>query len=215
MSEEIPGEKFSFWMPLDIKKGADESDKRWIQGIASTEHKDLQGEFVKQTGIDTEYFMNNGFFNYDHRPGAENKVGEPTECKVTPQGLWVKGFIYKDKKQADYVWEHINSLIKSGSRRKMGFSIEGRVIKKSGSIIEKCWLQDIAITPSPVNTSTWAEIAKSLNKYQWATAQNTMNNVVSKGLSLEETVDFIKKVEGLDERDATTIATLIFQSIEG
>lgn len=209
------GEKFSFWMPLDIKKGAAGDDKRYIQGIASTDHKDLQGESVKQTGIDTEYFLNNGFFNYDHRPGAENKVGEPTECKVTPQGLWVKGFVYQGKKQADYVWEHITSLTKSGSRRKMGFSIEGRVIKRNGSTIEKCWLQDIAITPSPVNTSTWAEIAKSLNKYQWATAQTAMNNVVSKGLSFEETVAFIKKTEGLDERSATTFATLIFQHIEG
>jgi hypothetical protein len=205
-------ESFKFWMALEpLKKGqAPTEDKRWVQGIASTDHKDLHGEHVNQEGIDTSYFINNGYFNYDHKSGAENKVGEPTECKVTPQGLWVKGFIYKEKKMADFVWEHINSLSKSGARRRMGFSIEGRVLKKSGSIIERCWIQDIAITPAPVNSSTWAEIAKSLNARQWAT-----QNVVSKGLSFSQAVEFIKEQEGLDEHDATTLATLIFQSIRG
>jgi hypothetical protein len=206
-------ESFKFWMALEpLKKGQTTApeDKRWVQGIASTDHKDLHGEHVNQEGIDTSYFINNGYFNYDHKSGAENKVGEPTECKVTPQGLWVKGFIYKEKKMADFVWEHINSLSKSGARRRMGFSIEGRVLKESGAIIERCWIQDIAITPAPVNSSTWAEIAKSLNARQWAT-----QNVVSKGLSFSQAVEFIKEQEGLDEHDATTLATLIFQSIRG
>lgn len=200
-------ETFNFWMPLQaIKKSSsskqEPSDKRWVQGIASTEAKDLQGEIVKQDGIDTSYLLTSGYFNFDHRPGAEFKIGEPTECKITDRGLWVKGFLYTGKKVADDVWEHITSLTKSGASRKMGFSIEGKVTKRSGSVIEKCWLQDIAITPAPVNTTTWAEVAKSLSKQKW-----------SQGMSFDETVDFIQKVENLEKEDAATIAHLIFESL--
>lgn len=197
---------FKFWMKCDIVKGGEAKDgKRWIQGIASTNARDLQGEIMEQNGIDTSYFLKSGYFNYDHRQGIENHVGQPTECKVTDQGLWVKGYIFKCKKVADDVWEHLNSLSESGATRRMGFSVEGRVIKKSGNVIEKCWLQNIAITPAPVNTTTWAEVAKSL-------AAAKYKPEVSKGLTFAETVQFIQQLEGLDERDATTLATLIHQS---
>src|SRR5262245_35743684 len=122
-------ETFRFWMPcqrLAKSEGAAGDGKRWLQGIASTDRKDLQGEVIKQNGIDTSYFLNYGYFNYDHKAGAEFKIGEPTECKVTQKGLWVKGFLYNDKRVADDVWEHITAVQKSGGSRRMGFSIEGK-----------------------------------------------------------------------------------------
>jgi len=198
-------------MPANIVKsnGRDSDSKRWVQGIASTDATDLQGEVVLQKGIDTEYFLSHGFFNYDHRPGAEFKIGEPTECKLTAKGLWVKGFLYEGKKAADDMWEHFTSLSKSGSKRKVGFSIEGRVLRKSGNVIEKCWLQDIAVTPSPVNVTTWAEVAKSLSAQTW----DRTKQVAPSSLTFGETVDLIKSTEGVTEEDATTLASLIFQSI--
>jgi hypothetical protein len=155
---------FHFFLPATVMKaGTDKDGKRWIQGIASTSHKDLQDESVEQSGLDFSYFLKHGHFNNDHQQGPENLVGEPTEAKVTKDGFWIKGFIYKGKECADYWWEHINSLSQSGSKRQVGFSIEGKVKKKSGTKIVSCWIKNVAITANPVNTNTWAEIAKSLS----------------------------------------------------
>tara|TARA_R100001244_G_scaffold53662_1_gene46568 strand:- start:9997 stop:10752 length:756 start_codon:yes stop_codon:yes gene_type:complete len=170
----IDKDTFNFWLPaqaLRVTKGDDDgasdSGKRWIQGVASTDARDLQGEVVSQKGIDFSYFMKNGYFNNDHKDGFSNKVGQPTECRLTANGLWVKGFLFKNHKTADSIWELLNSLDSSSSSRRIGFSIQGKVKRRAGSTIKECWIQDVAITPSPVNTSTWAQIAKSLSTEEW------------------------------------------------
>jgi len=161
-------ETFSFFLPATVTKSGETKDgKRWIQGIASTDHLDLQGEKVLQDGLDYSYFLEHGYINDDHKPGPENKVGEPTEAKITKDGFWIKGFLYKGKERSDYWWEHLTSLEQSQASRKVGFSIQGKVKRKSGNRIEKCWIQDVAITASPVNVKTWAEIAKSLSEASW------------------------------------------------
>ena len=167
---------FNCWVPCQAvlakggdkgSKGSDKSGKRWIQGIASTGSRDLQGEIVSQKGIDFSYFLKSGYYNDDHKPGAENKVGQPTECRLTKNGLFVKGFLFKDNPKADAIWGLMNSLDSSGADRRMGFSIQGKVQKRSGTNIEKCWIQDVAITPAPVNHTTWCEMAKSLSAQTW------------------------------------------------
>ena len=155
---------FQFWMPATaIKSGKDKNGKRWIQGVASTNHMDLQNESVDQKGLDFSYFLQHGNFNNDHKAGPENLVGEPTEARITKDGMYVKGFLYKGKESADDWWEHFQALESSGSNRKVGFSIEGKIKKKDGTNIKECWIKNIAITQNPVNTNTWAEIAKSLS----------------------------------------------------
>lgn len=174
----IDQDTFSCFIPAKMvivkggEKGADKTGKRWIQGVASTDGRDLQGEIVQQTGIDFSHFLKEGYFNDDHKPGPDAKIGQPTEAKLTKNGLWVKGFLFKDKKKADEYWELMNSLEVSQSDRKVGFSIQGKVIRRAGNQIEKCWIQDIAITTQPVNTATWAEIAKSLNAQKWDLAKD-------------------------------------------
>lgn len=166
-------ETFECWVPAQAviskggKNGADKTGKRWIQGIASTSARDLQGEIVDQQGIDFSYFIKHGYFNNDHKPGFENKVGQPTECRITKNGLWVKGFLFENHKVADSIWELMHALDSSSANRKIGFSIQGKVKRRVGSGIKECWIQDIAVTPAPVNTTTWAEIAKSLSAEQW------------------------------------------------
>ena len=150
-------------MPVEaLKKGKD--GKRWIQGIASTDDVDLQGEKVVQSGIDLTYFLEHGYINDDHKSGPEHKVGEPTEARVTEAGLWIKGFLFKGHERADHWWEFLNALEQSDANRKVGFSIQGKVVRRRGKSIMKCWLQDVAITANPVNTSTWTEIVKALTR---------------------------------------------------
>jgi hypothetical protein len=166
----LENDTFNFFLPVEavsIEKSQKPDDKRWIQGIASTDNLDLQGEKVVQSGIDLAYFTEHGYVNDDHKPGPENKVGEPTEARITKAGLWVKAFLYKGHQRAEYWWEFINALVQSDAKRKVGFSIQGKVVRREGNSILKCWLQDIAITASPVNTHTWAEIVKSLSGERW------------------------------------------------
>jgi hypothetical protein len=166
MIDFIKDDEFTFWVPMDISK-ADPKDlkdqRRWIQGIASTTDVDLQMETVDQNGIDFSYFLKHGYFNNDHKPGFENKVGQPTECKVTKQGLWTKGFLFQKHKVSDAIWELAQSLEVSKSDRKLGFSIQGKVTRREGRRIAKCWIQDVAITAAPINTNTWLDVLKSLN----------------------------------------------------
>ncbi len=211
-------EKISFWMPIQavISKGskdstgADTEGRRWVQGIASTEDVDLQGEIVEQQGIDFSYFLKYGYFNDDHKAGPEFKIGEPTECKVTSRGLWVKGFLHKGNKHADAYWDKIKSLDVSDSRRRIGFSIQGKVLSKVGNRIKKCWIQDIAVTPQPVNAATWAEVAKSLRLAESTSSLESMG----KSLNFSQAVAFLQTKHSLSRDAAEAVAKLVFSAKE-
>jgi hypothetical protein len=175
---------FDFWVPISKSKATDDGKARIIEGIASTFDLDLQNERVQPKGVDFSYFLKHGYFNWDHKPGAENKVGEPWECKITPDGLYVKGIIYKGKRVSDAVWEHIKALGKnSNSKRKMGFSLQGKTTKRNGNNILRCWVQDIAITTAPINYNTYLDIVKSLGAMNWCETPDASDCTCCKGLS--------------------------------
>jgi hypothetical protein len=225
MIDFVKDDEFNFWLPMDIAKADPKAKKkdtrRIIQGIASTPDLDLQKEEVEQRGIDSSYFIKYGYYNNDHKPGFENKVGQPLECKITKDGLWTRGFLFKSHKIADSIWELANALEASQSDRKLGFSIQGKVTRRAGRRIMACWIQDIAITAAPINTNTWIDVVKSLNaipseywcddtgcfyvsprqispvhKSNCGTCQNTLNknmNKVFSGLAIDESKMDLKK----------------------
>lgn len=170
MTDILKNDTFHFYIPLH--KSADATDdKRLIEGIASTEDADLQAEKVIQKGIDITYFVKHGNLNWDHKSEPQYVIGEPLECTQTLQGLYVKGLLYKNHKVADGVWELANAMEKSGGTRRLGFSIQGKVLRRQdgGSVktIEACWLQAIAVTANPINTHTFLDIVKALNEETW------------------------------------------------
>lgn len=221
-----------------LKAGDSKDGKHWIQGIASTDARDLQGEVVVQDGIDFSYFMKSGYFNDDHKDGPEHKVGEPTQCKVTKDGLWVKGFLYKEQEAAKNYWALMRAQETEGdSKRNVGFSIQGKVIKRNGNIIERCWIQDIAITTAPINSKTWADVVKSLAAEDWKGDEEEADKALttssgastvpesleenlkvnrkspadtSKSLTFAETVSFVQNHYGIDEDEASSIARVAF-----
>lgn len=210
------GERFHFWMPVEVIKKSE--GERIIQGIASTPDRDLQGEVVMQNGIDYGYFMKKGWINDDHNKGPEHKVGEPLECKITKKGFWVKARLYKGLDRAEHWWKLIKALDENQSDRKIGFSIEGKILRRDGKTIQKCWLTDVAITSSPVNTNTWAEIVKSLGAQQWCL--HPWDNACVGGCcscnsakSLSETDQDLEK----EDKALTTAsgASLVPESLEG
>lgn len=234
MTDNYTEEVFNCWVPASVivKSGNGKAPaKRMIQGIASTNSTDLQGEVVDPVGIDFDYFLKYGYFNDDHKQGNEFRVGQPVDCKVTKNGLWVKGFLFNNNERADAIWNLMNSLESSGSSRKMGFSIEGKVRRRNGQKIEKCWIQNVAVTAQPVNTNTWAEIVKSLaaknegqedaDKALQATdsplvpegldkeIKDTKDNV-SKSYSFDETVRVLQDQYGMPEDGAVAVAKVVF-----
>lgn len=237
---------FSFWVPCqalqkskkDGKPKVDAKGRRWIQGIASTSARDLQGEVVDQGGLDFSYFLKRGYFNWDHKTGEDNRVGEPTEAKITKNGLWVKGYLYPEgiKKTADDIWNHMHAVKAAGSNRRMGFSIQGKVQRREGTTIRKCWIQEVAVTSCPVNTTTWAEIAKSLSAQEWDLSteeeekamtagaggnplvpesldSDMKADVTQKSLSFEESVAWVESTLGVDRDAADNLARVIFSKI--
>jgi hypothetical protein len=173
----LKSDGFEFFLPLDINLSKSQKfdipdtkktdgHSRILFGVASTEDTDLQNEIVYQRGINFSYFLAHGYYNNDHKPGFENKVGQPLEARVTPEGLWTRGYLWEPgvHKVADAIWELANALIASDSDRKLGFSIQGKVVRRDGKRILSCWVQDVAITAAPINTNTWIDVVKSLSE---------------------------------------------------
>lgn len=163
-------------MPIDhIEKGTQEGTGREIykiRGVASTNKKDLDGHTLQPTGFDSSYLLENGHFNYNHQakgsPAAH--IGEPTLAELryddagNPQ-YWVEGFLYGDHPLAQECAEHMNRLKKNKSKRKMKFSIEGKPIELNPddkNDVTRTLITGIALTTTPKNSDTWAELVKSI-----------------------------------------------------
>ena len=107
--------------------------------------------------------MRHGWFNYDH----DNSIilGYPVDgCRVDDKGFWVEGELLKGIPVADRIWDLAIALKKSNAPRKVGFSVEGKVLERDGGRIVKAKIYNVAITVNPVNTTcSWEAIVKSFN----------------------------------------------------
>lgn len=155
---------FSFSLDADIVKSGAGEGRRIIRGYASTANEDRQGESLIQKGLDISDFVNHGYFNYDHDNNIILGYPHPT-CRVDDNGFWVEGELLKGIPQADRIWELALALKKSGAPRKVGFSVEGKVLKRDGTKIVKAKIYNVAITTNPVNTNcTWDAVVKSFSQ---------------------------------------------------
>lgn len=151
---------FRFHVPFKLKKGSD--GKHWIEGVASVEKEDITGETVILAGMDLTYLLSRGYLNDNHGKTTDAKVGVPTEALVTPDGLKVKGYLF-DTPRAKGILELAEALKKSGSDRRLGFSVEGKTLKRDGKIVKQSWIKDIAITAEPVNPYTYMDVIKGIS----------------------------------------------------
>lgn len=142
---------------------SNETKKRIIRGYASTPASDRQGESLVQKGLDISDFIKSGWLNYDH----DNSVilGYPTDnTAVDENGLWVEGELLEGVEMSDNLWNLALSLQKSGAPRRLGFSVEGKVLERDGNTIVKAKIYNCALTPNPVNTeATWEAVVKSFD----------------------------------------------------
>ena len=134
----------------------------------------------------------------------------------------------------------MHALDSSSANRKIGFSIQGKVKRRAGTSIKECWIQDVAVTPAPVNTTTWAEIAKSLSAQPWSLNKGNNDTTddkeeneekalsasgsplvpeslegkqkeVRKSLTFDDAVTYIQETRNISDRsDAESIAKIAF-----
>lgn len=155
---------FSFCLPFDVLKSTDANSDEWrIGGYASTSSEDRQGDEIVQKGLDYDDFVNYGWFNFDHHNDQILGYPDKDKCKIDSHGFYVEGTLLKGVETAKNMWETALALQKSGANRKLGFSVEGKVLQRNafGKIV-KAKIYNVAITPNPANTScTWDALVKS------------------------------------------------------
>lgn len=196
---------FKFFVDAEINlEKSKNGEKRIIQGYASTPSQDRQGESLVQKGMDITDFVKNGYINYDH----DNSIilGYPTEnTNIDSRGLWVEAELLKGVPMADKIWDLATALKRSNAPRKLGFSVEGKVLERRGSTILKAKIYNCAVTTNPVNTeATWDAVVKSFSKSLEAGYGTTPEQQVDGGaLRKESLLSSVKNLaENLDNYDS-------------
>lgn len=134
-----------------------------IKGLASTPDLDYQGEKVVQKGLDISSFLENGFLNLDHDNSRIVGYPDKDNTKITKNGLYLEGYLL-DNPDGRRFWETAVALQKSGTSRRLGFSIEGQILKEDekGQIL-KARVTNVAVTSTPCNANaTWNAVVKSM-----------------------------------------------------
>jgi len=182
MNKINPESDMNFFLPIEFEKGKNKKTGEKImkiKGIASTADQDSEGEVLEPVGFDLSRFLETGFLNWNHQAkgtggkgGAEAIIGEPTLAKVTPKGeLYVEGLLYNGHPLAESVWNLAETLERNKSKRKLGFSIEGRALERdtiNPKRITKALLTGLAVTHVPVNTNTYLDLVKGTQKEDFA-----------------------------------------------
>jgi hypothetical protein len=160
---------FSVFLPdsLDIieKAGEDIELTRPIGGYCSTERLDRQDEIVVAKGLDFEEFVNFGYFNDNHKQDTSAVLGYPKMARLDKSRWYTEGNLIAGFPAADKVWELAKALKKSKAPRRLGFSIEGKVLERDGkNKIVRAKVRNVAITNCPVNTDcTWDILSKAFS----------------------------------------------------
>ena len=170
-------EPFSTWIPIElVSKGEGVSDDdeqedennslAYIRGVVSTDDTDFEGERVEQRGLDWSYFLKNGWFNHEHRPGPEAILGHPLKIEQGEHSTTVEGVLYLEKPLANEIYTTAVAMRKAGGDRSLGFSIEGQVTARNNDdtkVILGARVINCAITAHPMNPNTNLEvIARSM-----------------------------------------------------
>lgn len=121
----------------DITKVNDE--ERIVEGYASTEAMDVQGEIVKIEAIVEALpeYMKFGNIREMHQPSA---VGKAVSAEVNEKGLYLSVKVVDDS-----AWAKVKEGVYNG------FSIGGKSLSKIGDTISKLRLTEISLVDRPAN----------------------------------------------------------------
>ncbi len=174
---------FRFWIPLDkIEKSVNDKGQRVMKigGMASTSRKDTDKESLDPTqeGFDISYLKEKGIINWNHSKSPEAIIGEPTKVEFRPKGLYVESELYEDSVLANKVYDLAETLQKNSKKRRLGYSIEGKVIERDcidDTKVTKAMITNIALTISPKNPDSIVDIMKG--EYHELTDEDLLKGV--------------------------------------
>lgn len=167
-------EKINFGIPLEVCKGLnnDDSDilssskkEMLIAGVAGTPDLDLDKQSLKPEGFILDYFLKNGFINYNHQAAYSPDciIGEPIETKVDNEKFYLKSRLYPWSSMAKSIYEIACNLEKdTQSDRTLGYSVEGMTLQTKGDLVNKLLITGCAVTFVPKNNNTYLEICKGV-----------------------------------------------------
>lgn len=170
------------------------SSGRFVQGYASTPAWDSDGESIVKSGLDISYYNQQGFLNFMHSNKPEAIIGIPVYSKIDHVGFFTKGMLFKNNKMADDLWNLALELKSMGNPRRLGFSIEGKVVARSAinkSKIIKAKVTNVAVTHIPVNTeATFEAVSKSFVP----PAYDEIVSYIMKDLSLKKDISALAPI---------------------
>lgn len=169
--------KFNFFVSCDISDdifkasyeavGEDKYKNMYIEGLASDMSVDADNQILEPQGFDFEDFKKSGLVNLEHfttRKGdPQFWVGDVIDAYVKNDEFFVKSKLWEKHPLARNLWDTLLIMKASGSTRRAGYSIEGKIIlkdPKNKDRIKKAKMSHIAITFSPKNKNSWADIVK-------------------------------------------------------
>ena len=196
--------KFSFWFPAEIEKAEiDEVSgipkKMLLKGIASTNKKDLDNQLLSNNGFVLDYLLERGFVNWHHRAKDDPSfiIGEPTNaCKVTKDGLYVEAELYNTDNGRKAFKTACDIEKYSSSKRRLGWSVEGKPIEVRGNKIVKAMITGLALTYAPKNSPTYAEIAKAFTDEEAA-------KKILKAVDVEEDEEDVSSIMRINAENGT------------
>lgn len=166
---------FTFWCPISkaserVVDPTTGEEAMVLGGIASTADEDSDGEFLDPKGFDIKPLLESGLVNWHHQAKGQPAtiIGEPRTAEIRKDGLYIETVLYPSSKIAQDVWELAQTLEKDSKTRRLGYSIEGKVLKRKSDDpqdpgykhISKAVITGVAITHMPKNPKTFANIIK-------------------------------------------------------
>lgn len=163
-------EKYSLFVPIEkIEKAKDAKGNEILKigGVASNMNvgADVDGEVLDVNGFELDQFLKSGFINYHHLAGKDPSaiIGEPTNAYVKDGKMHIEGVLYADSEMAQKVYSLAKALENSPSGRRLGYSIEGKALRRdpqNKKFISKARITGCAVTPMPKNGGTELTIIK-------------------------------------------------------
>lgn len=204
-----------------------------IRTLASTEHRDLQKERVRQDGINWDWFKAFGRLTWGHPYAPERVIGTPTAinpvvCEDGTPGHELVGNLWTTTTLGRQAYELHKAAIAAGDRG-LGASIEGNAIERNPSDrteITKAIVYHVALDPSPVNQQCFALPFEAIGKALGFLAKGaTLDDSMRKALGpdgdmvvqlLKAFVSELaprdprtKLIKGRTERDLRALAVLV------
>ena len=189
-----------------------------IEGVASTQDKDSQGEILSLAGADISHLKEaKGFANSDHSGRFEHLVGRILDAKIINKAsecdtqyqvsqwqklqkpfLWNKIELFDGNghKEADAIASVYRHYQDKGEEAPIKLSVEGKVVSrdsKNKHVLKQTVIKGVAITIQPANKSTHTEVV------------GMMKSMGTESLMKSESRSFIE----IKESDAERLLNLV------